>query len=226
MEGVNLFLHCLIQQVGISLNDVQVSQSSVTYAYRAYIESLLSYGPQEKHTQLTAALFYKDTACDMDRPNSAQGNEEEKNVGLQSASFTDDGATVDMIWCIHSDVFFQYRLILNDINVKVRHVRNNDSLCLMYGEANASNKFKIIKPVLLVSKMQLSPSVFLAHAKALASELAKFIIRRVVCKTIHQCGWKLGWKSREVVYRTTPVKTRNQMRRRWHLQRKLSEEPV
>ena len=36
--GVNLFLHSLFQQVDVSLNDVQVSQSAGTYAYRAYIE--------------------------------------------------------------------------------------------------------------------------------------------------------------------------------------------
>ena len=47
--GVNLFLHSLFQQVDISLNDVQVSQSVGTYAYRAYIESLLSYGFQAKN---------------------------------------------------------------------------------------------------------------------------------------------------------------------------------
>ena len=46
VEGVNLFLHSLFQQVDVSLNDVQVSQSAGTYAYRAYIEPLLSYGPQ------------------------------------------------------------------------------------------------------------------------------------------------------------------------------------
>ena len=71
----------------------------------------------------------------------------------------------------------------SDVNVKVRLVRNKDSFCLMSGEANASYKVKIISAVLLVRKVQLSPSVFLAHAKALESGLAKYPIRRVVCKT-------------------------------------------
>ena len=69
--GVNLFLRSLFQQVDISLNDVQVSQSTRTYSYRAYIESLLSYGPQAKTTLLTASLYYKDTAGNMNRPNLA-----------------------------------------------------------------------------------------------------------------------------------------------------------
>ena len=50
--GVNLFLHSLFQQVDVSINDAQVSQSAGTYTYRAYIESLLSYGPQAKPPNL------------------------------------------------------------------------------------------------------------------------------------------------------------------------------
>ena len=36
VDGVNLFLHNLFQQVYVSLDAVQVSQASGTYAYRAY----------------------------------------------------------------------------------------------------------------------------------------------------------------------------------------------
>ena len=36
---------------------------------------------------------------------------------------------------------------------------------------------------MLVRKVQLKPSVFLAHAKVLESELTKYTIRWVVCKT-------------------------------------------
>ena len=53
----------------------------------------------------------------------------------------------------------------------------------MSGEANPSYKVKLISAVLLVSKVQLSPSFVLAHAKALESGLAKYPIKRVVCNT-------------------------------------------
>ena len=89
--GVNLFLHSLFQQVDVSLNDVQVSYSAGTNPYRAYIESLLSYGPQAKTSQLTA-LYYKDTAGNMDFPNQEHANAAERNYGLEKrASFTDRG---------------------------------------------------------------------------------------------------------------------------------------
>ena len=76
VDGVNLFLLSLFQQVDVSLNDVQVSQSSETYAYQAY--NLIS--PQlrtpSENSQLTAALFYKDTTGNMDRLNPAHANED------------------------------------------------------------------------------------------------------------------------------------------------------
>ena len=101
----------------------------------------------------------------MDRSNPDHANAGERNYGLQKpASFTDRGAMVDMIGRIHSDILFQDRYMLNEVNYKVRLVRNKDSFCLMSGEANPNYKVKLISAVLLV---QLSPSVFLAHAKAL-----------------------------------------------------------
>ena len=108
--GVNLFLHSLFQQIDVSLNNVQVSQLAGTYVYREYIQSLLSYGPQAKTAQLTAGLYYKDTAGNMDRPNPNHAHAGEMNYGLQKrAAFTDRGATVDMIGRIHSDIFLQDR---------------------------------------------------------------------------------------------------------------------
>ena len=83
--------------------------------------------------------------------------------------------------------------MLNEVNVKVRLVRNKDSLCLMSGEANASYQVKIIGIVLLVCKVQLSPSVFLAHAKALESGLAKTHQTRRM-EDVHHPGGKLGRK--------------------------------
>ncbi|GFX38733.1 uncharacterized protein F54H12.2 [Trichonephila clavipes] len=58
---VNLFLHSLFSQVDVFLNDRVVSNSSNTYPYRSYIETLLNHGYVSKIFQLTAELFYKDS---------------------------------------------------------------------------------------------------------------------------------------------------------------------
>ena len=61
--------------------------------------------------------------------------------------------------------------MLNEVNVKVRLVRNMDSFCLMSGEANPISKVKLISAVLLLCKLQLSPSFLLAQVPDQASRL-------------------------------------------------------
>jgi hypothetical protein len=50
---VSNFLHSLFSQVDVSLNGTLVTSSTNTYAYRAYIETLLSYGSDAKSSQLS-----------------------------------------------------------------------------------------------------------------------------------------------------------------------------
>ena len=79
---VNNFLHSVFKQVDVFLKEKQVTQATGTYAYRAYLETLLNYGPAAKESQLTAAMFYKDTAGKMDvaDPTLAAAN---ANMGLK-----------------------------------------------------------------------------------------------------------------------------------------------
>ena len=78
----NNFLHSLFKQVDVYLKEKQVTQAMGTYSYRSYLETLLNYGPSAKESQLTAALFYKDTAGKMDvaDPTLAVAN---ANAGLK-----------------------------------------------------------------------------------------------------------------------------------------------
>ena len=51
------------------------------------------------------------------------------------------------------------------------------------GAADATFKIRIVDCKLHVRKVRLSPSVFVAHAKALEKGNAKYPIKRTVCKT-------------------------------------------
>ncbi len=48
------------------LNDTLVTPSSNTYLFRAYVDTVLSYGDEAKNTQLTSQLWDKDPAGHMD----------------------------------------------------------------------------------------------------------------------------------------------------------------
>jgi hypothetical protein len=175
---VNLFLHSLFSQIDISLNGTQITPATNTYPYRAMIETLLSYGGDAKESQLTSALFYKDQAGRMDVANLAEAT---RNEGFfKRVQFSKGSNLVDMMGRIHADIFFQERYMLNEVNTKIKLIRSKDVFSLM---GTAGHTVKIVSAVLLVRKVKLSPSVFLAHAKALERTNAKYPIRRVVCKT-------------------------------------------
>ncbi|GIY45145.1 uncharacterized protein F54H12.2 [Caerostris extrusa] len=106
---VNLFMHSLFSQMDISLNDRLVSNSSNTYSYRSYFETLLNHGFDCKTSQLTSEMFYKDN-----------------NDGLKLRSkFFELSATVDMIGGLHGDLFHQERLLLNLVDVKIKLIRRH-----------------------------------------------------------------------------------------------------
>jgi len=65
----NLFLHSLFSEVDITLNETLLTASNNIYAYRSYLETLLSYCTGAKTSQLTSALYYKDTASHFENAN-------------------------------------------------------------------------------------------------------------------------------------------------------------
>ena len=71
---VNNFLHSLFRQVDVYLNGKQVTPAMGTYGYRSYLETLLNYDVSAKGSQLSSAMYYKDTAGEMDEAGSLPGS--------------------------------------------------------------------------------------------------------------------------------------------------------
>jgi hypothetical protein len=180
---VNNLLHSLFSQVDVSLNGTLITNSTNTYPYRAYLENLLSYGPAAKGSQKTAEMFYKDESGKFDRANPLHGEVGMRNKGLaKRASFFTRSRVVDLVGRLHSDIFFQQRYMLNEVNTKIKLTRSKDAFCLM-AMGDQAFRIRITSAAMLIRKVKISPSVYLAHAKTLENGMAKYPIRRVVCKT-------------------------------------------
>jgi hypothetical protein len=126
-------------------------------------------------------MWYKDTAGHMeDTALDAAGS----NLGFKTrARFAAESNLVDMFGRIHGDLFFQEKLLLNGVGIRIRLVRSKDEFALLTGEPGAQYRIKITDAVLLVRKVRVLPAVALAHAKAMEKSNAKYPIRRVECKT-------------------------------------------
>ena len=113
---VNNFLHSLFKQVDVFLKEKQVTQATGTYAYRAYLETLLNYGPAAKRSQLTAAMFYKDTAGKMDVTNPVLAAAT-ANLGLKERyTFSHESGILEMAGPLFCDVFRSERLLLSFVD--------------------------------------------------------------------------------------------------------------
>lgn len=177
------FLHNLFKQVDVFLKEKQVTQATGTYAYRAYLETLLNYGPSAKQSQLTASLFYKDTAGKMDvaDPTLTAAN---ANLGLKARyEFSKKSGIIEMAGPIFCDVFFSERLLLSYVDLKVVMNRTSNEFCLMASEDDADYKVKLIDANLKVRKVKVNASVSLAHEVTLKKGPAIYPIRRAECKS-------------------------------------------
>ena len=171
----NLFIHSLFSQVDLSINGKLLSSSTNTYAYRAYIETLLSYGRAYKRSYLTNSLWYKDIADKFDSITEA-----DNKGAFKRYEFLKNGKKVDMIGYIHSDFFRQDRLLPPGCDIKIRFVRSRDDFSLV--ATKQGYKTLIDSAILYVKKVKLNPAVALAHANILKKTNMLFPIRRVGCK--------------------------------------------
>ena len=181
---VNLFLHSLFSKVDVSLDERLILSATNSYPYRATIETLLNYGANAKSSQLSMAISYKDTPGKLNVVNPVT-EDVDANMCLKARyAFTKNSNIVDMVGPIHSDIFFQDRLILNGVNLRLKLNRPKNSFCLVSSVGAADFKVVIKEAILYVRKVKVVSSITLGHATALKQTTAKYPIRRVDCKVL------------------------------------------
>jgi len=175
---VNHLLHSMFNQIDVYFNQKLVSPPNNAYAYRAYIEALLSYASPAKTSHLTSCLWdtdipdFMDETLDSDTPNQAL---------VRRARYIREERALDLIGHLHCDVFNQDKFLINGVEVRMRLVRSKDSFCFM--ETKSTSKIRILDASLIVRRAKISPGVLLAHARMLSKTTAKYPLTRVEVKT-------------------------------------------
>lgn len=174
---VNNWLHSLFNQLDIYLNQKLISPPNNTYAYRAYLENLLNYGPAAKESHLSCGLWYEDTAHHMDSVDAT-------NKGFHKRmEFVKESKQVEMIGHLHGDMFNQEKFLINGVEMRVKLVRSKETFNLI---CHQDKKFKvrIMDASLIIRRARINPSILLAHQKVLATTSAKYPITRAEVKIL------------------------------------------
>ena len=178
---INLIGKTFFQRCKIWLNSTLAFDSSDTYAYRAYLETVLNYGSDAKETHLQAGMYFRDQASRM---------ETVENDGHKSrVEYSKLSRHVELMAPVHSDLFNQDRFLLNNMNVRLELHRNSDEFCLM-GFANdvPDVKINVVSIMWYVRKIEVLSSMALGIEAQLNRNVAKYPIRRVVVKTMQILG--------------------------------------
>lgn len=193
---VNLFLHALFSQVDVHLRDTLISPSVNTYAYKSYLETLLSYGTDAKDTQLSAELWWADYG---NMNENDPYHDALTNIGMEKrAQFIARSNSVELMGRIHSDIFQQDRYLLNGVDMYLKMIRSSPTFHLI-GDEN-KYKTKITDAALHVRKVKLNPSITLAHSKLLdQGKLVKYPTRRGVVTSFTISQNSLSFNKENVV---------------------------
>lgn len=165
---VNLPQHSLFTQVDCSLQQTGVGQTGTNYAYKAYIDTLLSSSANDK-VELDSQLFVKDSSGRRDEPNVRNGS----NTGSYLRSqYTDDGRILELEAPIHLDIFRQNRLIINGVSLSLKFHQSKNVFRLMSDVENASYKTQIVDASFKLCVQKPNAGVSMAHIKLLEDETA------------------------------------------------------
>ena len=126
---VNNWLRSLFSQVDVYLNGTLVTSSTNTFPYRAYTETLRSYGDDAKATQLSSQLWHKHTAIRMDSVEIAAANAGFVARRANIVRFR----VIDMMGRLHVDLFLQDKFLINGVDVNIRLVRSKNAFAAVRG---------------------------------------------------------------------------------------------
>ena len=173
---INNPLHSIIKQFSIRLNGTLITEQSDTYAYRAYLESLLNYDKSAKETFLTSALFYKDTHGNMDQTNPVAAGGATNFGLLERSKYTRTSATVGLIGTPFCDIFHTERFLVPGVEMKIKlNLHSNEFILMSSAGPPATEKVQIIETKLRIRHINVTPSVGLQ----LSNAIVKYPLRTV-----------------------------------------------
>jgi len=182
---VNYFHAACFKSVDVLINNKSCSSNDTLYAYRSYLEALLSHSKSMKHEQMRCAMYYKD-AVPFDEHSDAVTKTDAgatTNTGAATRfARTKFSKKFETIGRLHTDLTSQGRLLTGVSEVTIRLHRADPKFCLMATEEAGRYTISIDKAELFVCQKKIATSVREAHQIMLLKTPFKYPIRKVQMK--------------------------------------------
>ena len=167
VAAVNMLFHALIQRLDVHVGNTLITQSGGFYCFKAAIETLLNFGTDAKTSQLGNIMYVKDDY-----------NADTNPAALARQKIGDGSKSFQLYGPLHVDLFFQDKYLISNVPMRVKITRSSANFYLL-STVNYACKLEISEAVLWVRRVQIAPSIELAHARAmLAGKNALYPLRR------------------------------------------------
>jgi len=155
---------------------VNITQSCDLYNYRAYLETLFSYGIDAAISHLTNSYWHKyvgDMPCD---PTIAEST----NTGfIDRWNRQKQSKEIGLYGRIHSDICNVPKFLLPGIKLQIMFTKTKPSFYLMNTAADSKTTFKFLDAKLFVRRIRANPQIPLTHEVTLKTDLARYSLTKV-----------------------------------------------
>ena len=177
------FINTLFDQCNISLNRVTIIHAADLYYYRAYLETLLSYGNEAAESHLTNAFWYRDTGdlgvCD---PTASVTPSTNKGF-LARCDRLKRSKEIEIVGGLHSDICNVPKHSLPGVRMQKKLRKARREIYVLGKEAHSKAVFKILDAQLLVKRVRPNPAYLIEQNTALqAGAIARYNMTRVEIK--------------------------------------------
>ena len=182
----NLILHSLFSQIDVILNDHQISSSNNLYSYRSYITTLLNYNHEIKKTHLATQGYFEDSpghfntlhtsATVPSTSTTASPTTRAINKGyVQRYTLLKNSRSLELMSPLHIDISKQNKLLLNDVNLRLKLIRSKPEFHLM---GTQQGKCEIQEACLYVRKAKPNASLLQSIEQVLQTKNAMYPITK------------------------------------------------
>ena len=156
---INNLGHRLWEQIVLTINDTKVTESSNNYAYKAMLETLLSYDDADEKSVLRLSCFKKGHGnITAEFPTATHANK-----GLvERSKYFEGGKKVTLITRPRTDLCQQPRYIPDQCKMLLKLMPNKSSFVLMSDKNDAKYAFKIHSCKCSVRRVKITESTKIA----------------------------------------------------------------
>jgi hypothetical protein len=204
---IDAVFHTMWKTIDLSLNHTDISSCTNNYMYKAYLETLFSFGEQCKNNQLHCAGYTgNDSDFNTTNPYASfnGGANRRHNMLIKDKALNSKEGGLELTGYLMLDICNQKTAILNGVDINLTFWPNNDEFILMTYPHTLKCHVEIEEIYLDVYKSILNPEVTIGHDRSLANKPAIYEFQKSEINIFNIPSGQYNWNKDNIFANRTP----------------------